>query len=473
MIKLFKVKNSSLKSRIAISALLIILLILPLIGFTLHKAFEKQITSAVENELSAFTYAILALAEVEEGRLVMPEQLLENQFNVIQSGLYALITTNNSNLFNKVTRSMNNNIESPSRVKEQSNQKEIIWSSPSYLGITKPNFLVLPLLGESAFYQVKIDNSRHFAYSFSVNFNADDQAYPMTLHIIKDAMSVAKTVAEFQQKLWLWLIVLMLLLLAIQYTWLKWTMKPLHLLQQELANIESGKSSSIDNDYPEELNQVTSQLNTLLATEQQQRTRYRNALSDLAHSLKTPLAVIQSQENLPKNSLEQLTIINQTIEHQLKRAQSAGESSWRLGVNVLDVVLKLQKTFGKIYAGQSKKLNVDVSKEAIFKGDEADLMEILGNLLDNAYKAADTTVKITVTQQVKDLSIVIEDDGAGIEDEQKLLILQRGTRADTYEYGHGIGLAIVKDLVASYQGKLDISRSPNLDGARFTIAFST
>ena len=165
-------------------------------------------------------------------------------------------------------------------------------------------------------------------------------------------------------------------------------LKAVKYLTLELENVEQGKQNSLEQTYPIELEQVTTQLNTLLSTEQNQRKRYRNALSDLAHSLKTPLAVIQSQPALAQDTKEQITNISNMVEHQLKRAQSAGESSWHLGVSIEETANKLVNTLNKIYRDKQLKLSVNIQEKALFKGDEADLMEILGNLLDNACKAA-------------------------------------------------------------------------------------
>ena len=112
-----------------------------------------------------------------------------------------------------------------------------------------------------------------------------------------------------------------------------------------------------------------------------------------------------------------------------------------------------------------------MADEAVFKGDEADLTEILGNVLDNACKAAKSTVKLTVTGDAYQLLICIEDDGPGISEALQNQIFERGIRADSYLQGNGIGLAIVRDLVDSYNGRISVSRSETLGGAKFSISF--
>lgn len=444
---------NSLKVRVLLSTLVMTIVMLPVIGFTLTKAFERQLSVALENELTAYSYSILTVAEVEERQLLMPEYLLENQFNISQSGLYALINS----------------------LPKQNVPAEKLWQSQSLLTLPlqalSAEFIPSPKIGENVFSSVILEGRKHLLYSFSVSFSDNAQPFPITLHLIKDQKEYLLALSDFKQQLWSWLIALMFVFIVIQVAWLLWTLKPLKVLAQELAFIEQGKKNALDADYPLELQQVTSQLNTLLLTEQSQRKRYRNALSDLAHSLKNPLAVMQSEASLSKGALSQISLINNIIEHQLKRAQSAGESSWHLGVAVKPVLDKLIASLMKIYQEKQLSFTVNIDELALFKGDEADLMEMLGNLLDNASKAAKCAVTVTVKGNDKQLKIMVEDDGVGIEPSQKQAILSRGTRADTYHAGHGIGLAIVRDLVSSYQGQLFISTS-SLGGAAFKVTFS-
>jgi two-component system sensor histidine kinase PhoQ len=446
-------QTNSLKVRVLLSTLVMTIVMLPVIGFTLTKAFERQLSVALENELTAYSYSILTVAEVDEHKLLMPEYLLENQFNISQSGLYALIYS----------------------LPNQGVSAEKLWQSQSLLTLPlqalSAELIPSPKVGESRFSSVIVEDRRHLLYSFSVSFSDNAQPFPITLHLMKDQKEFLTALSDFKQQLWIWLIVLMLVFIVIQVAWLLWTLKPLKVLADELTYIEQGKKNTLDASYPLELQQVTSQLNTLLLTEQSQRKRYRNALSDLAHSLKNPLAVMQSEVNLSKEALAQIRLINNIIEHQLKRAQSAGESSWHLGVTVKPVLDKLITGMQKIYQDKGLNIRVKLELNTVFKGDEADLMEILGNLVDNACKAAKSAVTVTIKTNEKQLTIMVEDDGVGIEPSQQQAILARGTRADTYHAGHGIGLAIVRDLVNSYQGQLSISTSKVHSGAAFILTF--
>ncbi|AZG37040.1 MULTISPECIES: ATP-binding protein [Shewanella] len=435
---------SSLKVRIVVSALLLILVLLPIIGITLNNAFETQVNVAAKNQLKAYVYSVLAMAEVEDNELQMPSHLLENQFNVIGSGLYALITTKDN---------------------------QLLWTSNSFLGLNTPINLPKPATGRSTFDSIMINDKPLLIYSFSVSFATSEQPFTMTLHIIKNKQEYLQQIQKFSNTLWTWLLILTALLVIVQLSWLLWTLKPLGQFSQELTAVEQGTSMQLSTHYPVELQKVAKQLNTLLQTEQNQRKRYRNALADLAHSLKTPLAVIQTQADLSEASLEQINRINQIIAYQLRRAQSAAGSGWHIGISVDSIAVRLVRTLSKIYQHRNLTIEYHPNKQARFKGDEADLTEMLGNVLDNACKAAKTRVTLTLKQQDNQLWMTIEDDGEGIPEEKQQHIFERGIRADTYAQGHGIGLAIVRDLVDSYHGNLTVGQSASLQGAKFEFTF--
>ncbi len=423
---------------------------------------------SIEKELGAYSYSILAVAEVEQAHLVMPEVLIENQFNVSDSGLYAFISGQ------KTTQAGSNeaNTLNKSNVKENN----VLWRSQSLLTLNLPTQLAkqLTLLatGEKKFSHIELNGLPHFIYSYAVSFSEGEQNFPLTVNIIRDKQAYLQLITDFKQQLWFGLAVLMVIILLLQLIWLLWTLKPLSILEKEVKAIEQGKAQRLTGLYPKELSSLTSQLNQLLDTEQKQRQRYRNALSDLAHSLKTPLAVLQAQSDISAINQEQISRINATIDHQLKRAQSAGHSSWLLGIEIQPLVEKLLNTLVKIYQQNPKEVILNLTGKPFFKGDEADLLELLGNLLDNAYKAAKTTISVTMIQQGSSLIIKVEDDGIGIKEQEIQHILKRGVRADTYQEGHGVGLAIVRDLVASYHGELHISHSDELGGAQFQMTFT-
>jgi len=191
----------------------------------------------------------------------------------------------------------------------------------------------------------------------------------------------------------------------------------------------------------------------------------------LAHSLKTPLAVLQSglAKNKTDDSLqEQITRMNSIVEYQLQRAATAGSSSNTGLLNVKNILNRMLESLQKVYSDKSIQLNISVSENTYFKGDEGDLMELLGNLLDNAYKWANTRIDVTAEQQGNKLCLRVMDDGPGIAPNQLANLLKRGVRADENVAGHGIGFSIVCNIVDAYHGELVIVKSP-MGGAEIQI----
>lgn len=453
-----KQRFNSFQTRLLLSSFLMVLILIPTLGIIINNAFYRQMQSSIESELRAFSYSILAVAEAEDQHLILPEVFLENQFNVIESGLYAV--------FSQVEPHPQLSKQIKDKIKEK---QTVVWVSPSLFGLTLNFSLPSPELGESHFQSTIFNKRQHFIFSFSVSFSENNNDLPLTLHIIKDQSDFLQTINTFKHQLWVRLVILMLILFAIQVVWLTYTLRPLQRISKEIKAVESGDKLQVEHTYPIELQQLANQINVLLRTEQQQRQRYRNALSNLAHSLKTPLAVIQGHKELSQTAQQQITRINNTIEHQLKKAQSSGQAAWHVGIKVQPIGTKLINSLNKIYQEKQLTISFDITKEALFKGDESDLFELLGNLLDNACKAANKRVHLNVYYIEKFLVIAVADDGVGVTQEQKKHILNRGTRADTYEHGHGIGLAIVRDLVHSYQGGINIKSCEEFGGALFTL----
>jgi two-component system sensor histidine kinase PhoQ len=249
-------------------------------------------------------------------------------------------------------------------------------------------------------------------------------------------------------------------------------------LVREIKEVEAGGRERLSENWPQELSAVTGNLNALLESERTRIKRYRDTLGNLAHSLKTPLAVMrQSLQGVAppaKAALDgEIERMSGIIEHQMKRAAaSGGVLLGQAPVDVAPIVTELRVALMKVY---NKDLLFENSVEAAaqFIGDRADLMELLGNLLDNACKWARSHVRIVVTVDTQAssrnaLHLVIDDDGPGIAEADRARVLVRGGRADEATPGHGIGLAMVHDTVALYGGTMQIDASP-LGGARFDL----
>ena len=198
-----------------LSAMFMVMVMLPIIGITLSNAFNEQLQSALENELRAYSFSIFSVAEVENNQLLMPDLLLENQFNVIQSGLYAEITTI------KPVFAENQVIQYPVDL-------STLWQSTSLMGVDLTKDLPSPKIGESLFTEVMIENQPHMVYSISVSFGESEGSFPVTLHIFKDEAEFLAITNGFKQQLWIWLVLLIVVFIIAQFIWLKWTLKPLN-----------------------------------------------------------------------------------------------------------------------------------------------------------------------------------------------------------------------------------------------------
>lgn len=438
----------SLKTRLFVSAAILVALLLPALGIALFQAFERQALAGSRDELGALIYSVLAQTDVIDGKLEMPPFLNEPQFNVDGSGLYA-------------------------EVRSGSGKGEVLWRSGSLIGHGAIDKLPSPAPGADAkvFGETALNGEPLFVMSFTALYESKGVDVPLSIHILKSQQRYREALTEFESSLWRYLLLALALLAVVLGLWLRWTLKPLSRFEAELKAVEHGDKERIDDDYPAELGPLVHQLNSLLTTEQNQRKRYRNALSDLAHSLKTPLAVLQSHPGLDEAVMEQVDSISHSISHQLKRAQSAGAASWHQGVEILPQAERLSRTLSKIHGDKGISFELKLTADLVFKGDKGDLTELLGNLLDNACKAASSRVQLSASKQDGRLRLIVEDDGPGVDESMRDRIFERGIRADTYDKGHGIGLAIVQDLTDAYQGRLLLGRSELLGGARFEVSF--
>jgi len=230
---------------------------------------------------------------------------------------------------------------------------------------------------------------------------------------------------------------------------------------REIGRGESGAQARIEGSYPAELKGLTDNLNTLIQQERLRQTRHRDALSYLAHSLKTPLAVLRSAlsepAQLPAAVIEQVSRMDDIVQHQLGRAIAGGAARFAPPLAVGPVLSRIVDALGKVYADKALDFSVECSTELLWRIDEGDLFEVLGNLMDNAAKWAAKKVQVRVSREAGQLHISIEDDGPGFSDTAS--ILQLHVRMDERVPGHGVGLAVVSDLVMSHQGELKLGRS--------------
>lgn len=440
----------SLNARILISATLVVVIFVALTGVALESAFYNSAAAARRDRLEAQLYLLLAEAEVSaEGKLELPATLTEARLALPGSGLYAQISNAS---------------------------QRVMWRSPSTLGLSIP-FQTKLNPGQSYFQEVKNQAGQtFFLFSLGVNWSTTQQHYRFTFSISEDLREFNATLTRYRKSLWGWLGAMAALLLLVQSAILRWGLRPLRRVATDLAAIEAGKRLNLEGSYPKELARLTDNINSLITQERAQQTRYRNALGDLAHSLKTPLAVLRATvtgiaiDAQSKKAIDdEVQRMNNLIEHQLQRAAMAGASKLAAPVLIAPIAAKLINSLDKIHP--SRDVRQKIQADVYFRGDKGDLTELLGNLLDNAYKWAHATLFLEICYRQGKLYFIVEDDGPGIAADDAERVMQRGQRADTTTPGHGLGLAIVQDICAAYDGEIEVGKS-KLGGSRIGVTFS-
>ncbi|MCW2272280.1 Virulence sensor histidine kinase PhoQ [compost metagenome] len=268
----------------------------------------------------------------------------------------------------------------------------------------------------------------------------------------------------------------LVLVLVLQRITVTRSLRPLERAREQIAQLQQGKRSQLDTQVPIELEPLVAQINHLLAHTEDSLRRSRNALGNLGHALKTPLAVLLSLASserlkaLPEvraQLREQLEQIQQRLSRELNRARLAGDALPGAQFDCDAELPGLLSTLGMIH-GEGLELSQQVPPGLLLPWDREDLLELLGNLLDNACKWADSQVQLSIEEQPEHYRLLIDDDGPGIPEAARAQVLERGTRLDEQVNGHGLGLGIVRDIVEAWGGRMSLEQSP-LEGLRVCI----
>lgn len=265
-----------------------------------------------------------------------------------------------------------------------------------------------------------------------------------------------------------------MLLLLTQLLLARWGLRPLREMAAALRRVEHGDAMRIDGPVAEELAGLVNGLNALIEQNSRRQERVRNRLSDLAHSLKTPLAVLRGigeqtgDRTLGDAIVEQTARIDDIVVYQRQRAAVAGGSGVTRAIPLRPVIERICSGLVRIPRYEALTVGLDIDHEHRVRADEGDLYELFGNLLENAFRHAAANIRVTLVAQPSALEISVEDDGPGFSDEDRERLLRRGERADQQHPGEGIGLAVVDEIVAQYDGRIRLGRS-SIGGGRVTV----
>ncbi len=252
---------------------------------------------------------------------------------------------------------------------------------------------------------------------------------------------------------------------------------PLFALRREVAAVRTGRSDRIEGHYPTELEPLAAELNALMTHTQEVVERQRTHVGNLAHALKTPLSVILTEASQQPGPLaevvtRQAQTMGQQIDHHLRRARAAARAQGPgERTPVAPVLEDLSRTLAKIFQGRVTAVDWDCDDELLFRGERQDLMEIAGNVMENACKWSAGRVRVAAdvdTESPRRLRLTVEDDGPGLSEDQHGAVLRRGERLDEQTPGSGLGLSIVDELVRAYGGTLALDRS-SLGGLKVVI----
>lgn len=443
-------QTNSLSFRLLVSAAIVLATFFALVSIVLEQGFRESAEQALSEKLQVHVYSLLSSAELtNSGELKMPSSFPEPRFATPGSGLYAFI---------------------------QQKNKKTVWHSPSAIGlnVTVPSDLSP---GSSVF--LLNEHGRYALYYDVVWQNVAKVEREYIFTVTEDAQFVINQVARFNGTLRGWLFAIAIALICIQFAVMRWSLKPLRIIGRDLRAIEKGTKSHLDSNYPTELQSLAGNMNALITSERALLERYRNTLADLAHSLKTPLAILRGCESSCGENAdtvhEQINRMNEIVEYQLQKAAAKGEHNTTRTADVPDMINKIVASLSKVYHDKGINFVVQMPEKMLLYCDEGDLYEIAGNLMDNACKWCQATVKVTVSLNAKkgrknfSFLLTIEDDGPGIPPGKLAQILKRGVRADQNIHGHGIGMAVVNELVGLLGGRLEGGKSADLDGMKWRV----
>jgi two-component system, OmpR family, sensor histidine kinase PhoQ len=441
----------SLKRRLLLAAAAVLAVFVVSTGVALDRAFVAAAGQAEQDKLRGLVYALLGAVDISPQKISLNvSQLGDPRLQQPGSGLYALIADA---------------------------QGRVLWRSPSLL--EAPRTAPPIAAGQWRYGRTALGGTPMFRLGFGVRWTPDSGGARYDFVVYEDMHGFQQQLNGYRGTLGFWLGGAAVLLLAALVGVLQWGLRPLGAVSAELGRIERGEAERLQGEHPRELRPLVDGLNTLLAHERARRERTRHALDDLAHSLKTPLAVLRGlreDEGLggpaAATVAEQVGRMDQIVAFQLERAVGAGPHGLLPPLPLAPTVGRLLPALERVYGARGIHLRADVPDGLSARIDEHQLMELAGNLLDNASKWARVRVRLSARRDAEGLLLRVEDDGPGIAEADAERLLARGARADAQHPGQGIGLAVVAQIADDYGGGVRIGRS-ELGGALIEVRLRT
>jgi two-component system sensor histidine kinase PhoQ len=440
---------ASMLARALISSSIVLVLILLGSVYLFEREAEHRAFAEQAERLKLHIYTLLAQAEFGSA-VSMPVDLLDTRYEESGSGLMAW-AMNERDGFEWISKS------TPRPLSES------LLASVKQLDRSP---------GEFSFV-IDADASLHLAHYRVVWDTASGETRQTRFFVAETMQDVLAGLDRTRGQVRLISVTLFGLILLVQAVVIVWSTRPLKQIGKEVQAVEQGARAELSNEWPAELRPLSENLNILLRGEQNRRDRIRKTLGDLAHSLKTPLSVLKGLQVpdpvLAQELSDQVNRMDEMVQWQLQRAVG-GARNVLSKTPVAPVVERLRATLLKVYSDRDLSIDVAVGNWSI-RLDERDLLELLGNVMDNACKYCRTRVVVSVEDAATQKAIVVSDDGEGISPDLRSLLLERGERADRRQPGQGLGLALTVDIVSSYGGRVEITDS-ELGGAKVALWLS-
>lgn len=413
----------------------------------LDALFRQASEDAIRDVLEVQVLTLIGLAEPgADGNLLLPTDLPETRLNSLSSGLFAEIV-------DPVGKR--------------------VWRSPSTVGVDLAGGVTVGS-GQRLYERRRLsDGTEALVLGIGITWElVGDASYGFQVFVGEDLAAYNRQLMRFRQQLFGWFAAVMVALIATIWLLLRRGLRPLNRMEREIAAIETGDVELIGEDYPRELVGVARNMNALVRSERQRIARFRTTMDDLAHSLKTPLAVFRTELDTrdpdPDVLHEQVARMQGVVDYQLRRAAATGPRTLApKPVRLVPICREVASSLRKIHTEKDVQFDMTVPDGIEYRAEQGDLYELIGNLLDNAWKWCHTRVGIDVAESDadagRDVVVTVTDDGPGIPADQVRDVLNRGHRAGSQDDdlrgdvpGQGIGLAVVAEIVNLYGGELKI-----------------
>ena len=439
-----KMRPDSLAFRLVAGAALLTAILLIGGGLLLASAFRESVESSFDARMDVLLGGLIADAEIDpQGRLVLRRRFTQARFERPFSGLYWQVTESGPGQVLLRSRSIwDQQLPVPPRREEP---------GPRRSEAMGPEGQSLRLVARD------------------VTLPGDTRTF--TFIVAGAANEIERETESFNGTLAVAVVVLLLGLIGALLVQVRYGLRPLRSVETGLADIRSGRAERLTGDFPSEISPLVEEVNMLLDHNAQVVDRARTHVGNLAHALKTPLSVLTNEAVSPGDSAQlaetvrrQTGLMRRQVDHYLVRARAAASGSV-LGAraSVAGVSEDLVRTLKRIHRDRDYDVTITCPEGLDFRGEKQDLEELLGNLLDNAFKWAEGRISLLAAPVQDDpgrLTITVEDDGPGLTEEERARVLKRGARLDESVPGSGLGLSIVDDISGLYDGAFKLDASP-------------